>query len=94
LKVLFVEPKDFWLILGQYPLPLFGIIALAGYPEANYAEIDVLDCQAEGLDWDSLERKSGEEYLSYKKSTPMLLPRPGAALRWIVGLLAGGGEAS
>ena len=42
----------------------------------------------------SLERRFGEEYLKYKKSTPMLLPRPGAVLRWITSLLVGGGKAS
>jgi len=59
LKVLFVEPpKDFWFILGQYIPPPFGVLALAGYLEANYdAEIEVLDCQAEGLNWESLERR-------------------------------------
>lgn len=59
MKVLFVEPpKDFWFILGQYIPPPFGVLALAGYLEANYdAEIEVLDCQAEGLNWESLERR-------------------------------------
>jgi protein-S-isoprenylcysteine O-methyltransferase Ste14 len=42
----------------------------------------------------SLERRFGEEYMKYKKSTPMLLPRPGAVLRWIMSLLVGGGKAS
>lgn len=42
----------------------------------------------------NLEGRFGEEYLKYKKSTPMLLPRSGAVLRWIASLLVGGGKAS
>jgi anaerobic magnesium-protoporphyrin IX monomethyl ester cyclase len=60
LRVLFVEPpKDFWFIMGEYVPPPFGILALAGYVEAQGLdlEIGVVDCQAEGLDWKGLERR-------------------------------------
>jgi anaerobic magnesium-protoporphyrin IX monomethyl ester cyclase len=60
LKVLFVEPpKDFWFILGQYIPPPFGILTLAGYLEKAVpeVEVDVIDSQAEGLDWDGLEKR-------------------------------------
>ncbi len=59
MKVLFVEPpKDPWFVMGEYVPPPFGILALAGYLEANgEAEIDVVDCQAERFDWKSLEKR-------------------------------------
>ncbi len=60
MRILFVEPpKDFWFIMGQYIPPPFGILALAGYIEAHNdsVEIEVVDCQAEGLDWDGLRRR-------------------------------------
>lgn len=58
MRVAFIEPpKGFWFILGQYVPPPFGILALAAYLEAHNpdVEIEVVDCQAEGLDWDGLE---------------------------------------
>ena len=60
MKVLFVEPpKDFWFILGQYIPPPFGILTLAGYLEKTVPEVEVeiVDSQAEGLDWDGLEKR-------------------------------------
>ena len=93
MKVHFVGPKDSCFILGQYTPPPFGV--LPGCLKASYdPEIDVLDCQAESFGRDGLERRLGEECLRYKKSTPMLLPRPDAVLGWIVDLLAGRGGAS
>jgi anaerobic magnesium-protoporphyrin IX monomethyl ester cyclase len=58
LRVVFVEPpKEFWFIMGQYVPPPFGILTLAAYLEAhnNDVEVEVIDCQAEGLDWEGLE---------------------------------------
>ena len=60
MKVLFVEPpKDFWFILGQYIPPPLGILALAGYLEKAVpdVEVEVIDSQAEGLDWTGLEKR-------------------------------------
>jgi anaerobic magnesium-protoporphyrin IX monomethyl ester cyclase len=57
---MFVEPpKDFWFILGQYVPPPFGILALAAYleKECPETEIEVVDCQAERLDWNGLEKR-------------------------------------
>jgi anaerobic magnesium-protoporphyrin IX monomethyl ester cyclase len=60
LKVLFIEPpKDFWFVMGEYLPPPLGILELASYLETNNknAEIQVLDCQAERIDWNGLERR-------------------------------------
>jgi len=60
LRVLFVEPpKDFWFIMGQYIPPPFAILALAAYLEDvnKNIEIEVLDCQAEKLSWEGLEKR-------------------------------------
>jgi len=59
-KVLFVEPpKDSWFVMGEYIPPPFGILVLASYLETvnRDVEIDVIDCQAEKLDWKSLEKR-------------------------------------
>lgn len=60
LKIAFVEPpKDFWFIMGEYISPPFGVLALAAYVEEHNpgVEINVIDCQAEMLDWAGLERR-------------------------------------
>ena len=59
MKILFVEPpKDPWFVMGEYIPPPFGILALASYLETNNknVDIDIIDCQAEKLDWKSLEK--------------------------------------
>ena len=59
-KVLFIEPpKDAWFVMGEYVPPPFGILVLASYLEAAHrdVEIEVIDCQAEKLDWGSLEER-------------------------------------
>jgi anaerobic magnesium-protoporphyrin IX monomethyl ester cyclase len=64
MRVMFVEPpKDFWFIMGEYIPPPFGLLCLAGYLEevCPGAELEVVDSQAEGLDWEGLERRV-EEY--------------------------------
>jgi anaerobic magnesium-protoporphyrin IX monomethyl ester cyclase len=58
-RILFVEPpKRFWFVMGEYLPPPLGILELAAYVESKIpdAEIEVLDCQANGLDWEGLEK--------------------------------------
>jgi anaerobic magnesium-protoporphyrin IX monomethyl ester cyclase len=60
MKILFVEPpKDYWFVMGEYLPPPYGILQLAAFLEQNHkdAEIQVLDCNAEGLDWNGLEKE-------------------------------------
>jgi len=59
-KTLFIEPpKEEWFIMGEYLPPPYGIIQLAAYleREAKDAEIEVLDCNAQHVDWKDMERK-------------------------------------
>ena len=60
MKVLFVEPpKEYWFVMGEYLPPPYGILQLAAYLERENkdVEIEVLDCQAMGLDWEGLEKR-------------------------------------
>jgi anaerobic magnesium-protoporphyrin IX monomethyl ester cyclase len=60
MKVLFVEPpKDIWFVMGEYLPPPYGIIQLAAYLEREVKDIEikVLDCNAQQVDWEGLERK-------------------------------------
>ena len=60
MKILFVEPpKDYWFVMGEYLPPPYGILQLAAFLEQKNkdAEIQVLDCNAEGLDWSGLEKR-------------------------------------
>ncbi len=60
MRVLFVEPpKEFWFVMGEYLPPPLGILQLAAYLEDKVedAEIEVVDCQAENLDWKGLEKR-------------------------------------
>ena len=57
MRILFVEPPlESWFIMGKYMPPPFGLLTLAAYLERESpdAEIEVLDCQAEGVDWSTL----------------------------------------
>jgi len=59
-KVLFVEPpKDYWFVMGEYLPPPYGILQLAAFLESKNkdVEIEVLDCQAQSLDWKALEKR-------------------------------------
>jgi len=59
-KVLFVEPpKDIWFVMGEYLPPPFGIIQLAAYLEREMedVEIEVVDCNAQQIDWHGLEKE-------------------------------------
>ena len=49
-------PKDFWFIMGEYLPPPLGLLTLAAYLEEKMVgiEIEVLDCQAEGIGWEAL----------------------------------------
>ncbi len=60
LRALFVEPpKDYWFVMGEYLPPPTACIQLAAYLESKHPEyeIDVVDCQAERLDWNGLEKR-------------------------------------
>ena len=60
MKVLFIEPpKESWFVMGEYIPPPFGLLVLASYVEAaaRDVEIEVIDCQAEKLDWKCLEKR-------------------------------------
>jgi anaerobic magnesium-protoporphyrin IX monomethyl ester cyclase len=60
MKVLFVEPpKDVWFVMGEYLPPPYGIIQLSAYLEREVkdAEIEVIDCNAEKVDWRGLEKR-------------------------------------
>jgi len=59
-KVLFVEPpKDYWFVMGEYLPPPYGILQLAAYLESQIKNVDieVVDCQAMGLNWEKLEKR-------------------------------------
>ncbi len=62
MKILFVEPpKDYWFVMGEYLPPPYGILQLAAFLEQRIGdvEIQVVDCNAEGLDWVGLEKRIG-----------------------------------
>ncbi len=59
-KVLFVEPpKDTWFVMGEYLPPPYGIIQLAAYLEKHVegVQLEVLDCNAEKVDWTQMEQR-------------------------------------
>jgi anaerobic magnesium-protoporphyrin IX monomethyl ester cyclase len=63
MKIALIEPpKDFWFVMGKYIPPPFGLLCLASYLEQENpdANINLIDCQSEGLDWDSLEDRLSE----------------------------------
>ena len=60
LKVLFIEPpKDIWFVMGEYLPPPYGIIQLAAYLEKHIqnVELEILDCNAEKIDWKKMEKR-------------------------------------
>jgi anaerobic magnesium-protoporphyrin IX monomethyl ester cyclase len=60
MKILFVEPpKDYWFVMGEYLPPPYGLLQLAAYVEREIRdiEIEIVDCQAEQLDWKGLEKE-------------------------------------
>ena len=59
-RVLFVEPpRNYWFVMGEYLPPPTTLLILAAYVERELPdlEINVIDCQAEQLSWDSLEKR-------------------------------------
>lgn len=58
-KLLFVEPpRNNWFVMGEYLPPPSVLLILAAYVERELTqlEIDVLDCQAERMSWEGLEK--------------------------------------
>ncbi len=63
MRVLFIEPpKDIWFVMGEYLPPPYGIIQLATYLEKQVSDIqlEVLDCNAEQVDWKRMEQRIAE----------------------------------
>ncbi len=63
MKILFVEPpKDIWFVMGEYLPPPYGIIELAAYVERQVdgVSLEVLDCNAEKVDWKNMEQRIAE----------------------------------
>ncbi|MBN1280807.1 MAG: cobalamin-dependent protein [Candidatus Thermoplasmatota archaeon] len=57
-RVVFVEPpRTFWFVMGEYLPPPSALLILAAYVERELpdVEIEIVDCQADRLDWKSLE---------------------------------------
>jgi len=60
MRILFIEPpKDIWFVMGEYVPPPFGIIQLAAYleREVKNVEIEIVDCNAQQIDWKEIEKK-------------------------------------
>jgi anaerobic magnesium-protoporphyrin IX monomethyl ester cyclase len=60
MKILFIEPpKETWFVMGEYLPPPYGIIQLAAYLEREVedVEVEVLDCNAEHVDWKDMEKR-------------------------------------
>jgi anaerobic magnesium-protoporphyrin IX monomethyl ester cyclase len=60
LKILFIEPsKDFYFVMGESLPPPCGIIQLAAFleKEVKNARIEILDCNAEQVDWREMEKR-------------------------------------
>jgi anaerobic magnesium-protoporphyrin IX monomethyl ester cyclase len=58
-KLLFIEPpRDYWFVMGEYLPPPTTLLILAAYIEKEIPdiEIEVLDCQAEKINWDGVEK--------------------------------------
>ena len=64
MKLLLVEPpKKFWFVMGEYLPPPYNLLLLAAVIEKELPdyEVEVVDCQAEGLDWFTLEQRIRQE---------------------------------
>lgn len=58
-KLLLVEPpRNFWFVMGEYLPPPTTLLILAAYIEKELPdlEIEILDCQAEKMSWQGLEK--------------------------------------
>ena len=64
MKLLLIEPpKKFWFVMGKYLPPPYNLLLLAAVVEKNLPDfkVEVIDCQAEGLDWFTLEQRIRQE---------------------------------
>jgi anaerobic magnesium-protoporphyrin IX monomethyl ester cyclase len=58
-KLLFVEPpRNYWFVMGEYCPPPTTLLILAAFVEKELPniEIEILDCQAEQISWDGVEK--------------------------------------
>ncbi len=58
-SLLFIEPpRNFWFVMGEYLPPPSSLLVLAAYVERELpgVDIDIVDCQADRLNWQGLER--------------------------------------
>jgi anaerobic magnesium-protoporphyrin IX monomethyl ester cyclase len=58
-KLLFIEPpRSYWFVMGEYLPPPSTLLILAAYVEQEIPEleIEILDCQAEKLNWKDIEK--------------------------------------
>ena len=58
-KLLFVEPpKNYWFVMGEYLPPPSSLLILSAYVQQELPElkIEILDCQAEQMNWEGLEK--------------------------------------
>jgi anaerobic magnesium-protoporphyrin IX monomethyl ester cyclase len=58
-RVLFVEPpRNFWFVMGEYLPPPSALLILAAYLERELPEVEIhiVDCQADRLNWNGLEK--------------------------------------
>jgi anaerobic magnesium-protoporphyrin IX monomethyl ester cyclase len=58
-KLLFIEPpRNFWFVMGEYCPPPTTLLILAAFIERELPgiEIEVLDCQAEQIGWNGIEK--------------------------------------
>ena len=58
-KLLFVEPpRNYWFVMGEYCPPPTTLLILAAFIEREIPdiEIEILDCQAERISWDGIEK--------------------------------------
>ena len=58
-KILFAEPpRNYWFVMGEYLPPPTTLLILAAYIERELPdiEIEILDCQAERMSWEGLEK--------------------------------------
>jgi anaerobic magnesium-protoporphyrin IX monomethyl ester cyclase len=63
-KILFIEPpRTLWFVMGEYLPPPSSLLILAAYVEREIpeADISILDCQTDQLDWKDLEKKIESE---------------------------------
>ena len=58
-KLLFIEPpRNYWFVMGEYLPPPSALLIIAAYVEKELPdlEIEILDCQAERMNWNGLEK--------------------------------------